>query len=58
VSLSNYSTSPLFDEKKRGFLKQNIPFKNTINSLLKLPSLSFQREGLGVSSEKLLAILY
>jgi hypothetical protein len=27
------STSPLFDEKKRGFVKQNIPLKNTINFL-------------------------
>jgi hypothetical protein len=47
------STSPLFDKKKRGFLKQNISFKNTINSMFKLPSLSFQREGPGVSPESL-----
>jgi hypothetical protein len=24
-------TSPLFDEKEKGFVKQNIPLKNTIN---------------------------
>jgi hypothetical protein len=41
------STSPLFDKKKRGFVKQIIHLKNTINSLLKLPSLSLQREGPG-----------
>ena len=45
------STSPLFDEKKRGFVMQNIPLKNTKNFLFKTPLSFFPKRGAGVSAE-------
>ncbi|PKL16581.1 MAG: hypothetical protein CVV49_15455 [Spirochaetae bacterium HGW-Spirochaetae-5] len=40
-------TSPLFDKKKRGFVKQNIPLKNTINFLSQTPLSFFPKRGAG-----------
>jgi hypothetical protein len=40
-----YCRAPLFDEKKRGFVKQNIPLKNTINFLSLTPLSFFPKRG-------------